>query len=137
MVIEELEHEGETSPRLEALRRCATDARDALLAGDLDAFGTSLSCNTEAQARLHPELVSEAAQRVIQTAAAHGASGWKVNGAGGDGGSVTILRGSGEPVDRRMLEAITEMVPAARAIPVTLSPHGVQTIGRPSRRGLE
>ena len=135
MVIEELEHEGETSPRLEVLRRCATEARDALLAGDLDAFGRSLSCNTEAQARLHPALVGDAAQRVIETAAAHGASGWKVNGAGGDGGSVTILRGSDARGDRRLLEAITGAVPAATAIPVTLSPHGVRTMVLPSRDG--
>jgi D-glycero-alpha-D-manno-heptose-7-phosphate kinase len=134
MVIEELEHEGEASPRLEVLRRCATDARGALLAGDLDAFGKSLSCNTEAQARLHPALIGEAAQRVIDAAAAHGASGWKVNGAGGDGGSVTILCGSGALVGQRMCEAIADVIPASKSIPVTLSPHGAQAIELPVRR---
>jgi D-glycero-alpha-D-manno-heptose-7-phosphate kinase len=125
MVIEELEHEGETSPRLETLRRCATDARDALLAGDLDAFGQALSSNTEAQAALHPALVGKAARRAIAAAAAHGAVGWKVNGAGGDGGSLTILCGR----DRRIQAAIAAAVPASRTIPVTLSPQGVRTDG--------
>jgi D-glycero-alpha-D-manno-heptose-7-phosphate kinase len=131
MVIEELEHEGAASPRLEALRRCAADARDALVAGDLDAFGESLSCNTKAQARLHPALVGEAAQRVIETAASYGASGWKVNGAGGAGGSVTILGRADAPVDPQMLEAIADAVPASKAIPVTLWPHGVRTVVLP------
>ncbi len=47
--------------------------------------------NTEAQARLHPALISPEAASVIEIAKAHGALGWKVNGAGGDGGSLTIL----------------------------------------------
>jgi D-glycero-alpha-D-manno-heptose-7-phosphate kinase len=131
MVIEELEHEGAASPRLEVLRRCAADARDALVAGDLGAFGESLSCNTKAQARLHPALVGEAAQRVIETAASYGASGWKVNGAGGAGGSVTILGRADAPVDPQMLEAIADAVPASKAIPVTLWPHGVRTVVLP------
>ena len=42
--------------------------------------------NTEAQERLHPELVSRDAHRVIEIAKEHGALGWKVNGAGGEGG---------------------------------------------------
>ena len=49
--------------------------------------------NTEAQRQLHPKLISEEAQRVIEIAHEHGALGWKVNGAGGEGGSVTILSG--------------------------------------------
>ena len=52
--------------------------------------------NTEAQRSLHPELVGVDARRVIEFAAAHGAIGWKVNGAGGDGGSVTILSATRE-----------------------------------------
>jgi len=127
LVIKELEGEGETSPRLDTLRRCATEARDALLSGDLRAFGAALSRNTEAQARLHPALVGQAAQRVIDAAAAHGALGWKVNGAGGDGGSVTILRGE----DDGLVDAIAAAVPASRSIPIALSPHGarVEVIG--------
>ncbi len=128
LVIAELEGEGETSPRLETLRRCAADARDALRAGDLEAFGRSLSCNTEAQACLHPRLIGEAARRVIEIAAAHGASGWKVNGAGGDGGSVTILRGSNSVADGRICEAIAAAVPGSSVIPVALAPHGARTI---------
>jgi D-glycero-alpha-D-manno-heptose-7-phosphate kinase len=125
MVIDELEHEGEASPRLETLRRCAADARDALLSSDLDAFGKALSRNTAAQAALHPALIGDAARRVISAAAAHGAIGWKVNGAGGDGGSLTILCGD----DRRILDAIAGAVPASRTIPIALARRGVQAAG--------
>ena len=61
---------------------------------DLEAFGRAMVTNTEAQAALHDELVGADARRVIEAAAAHGARGWKVNGAGGDGGSVTLLSAS-------------------------------------------
>src|SRR3712207_7723432 len=37
------------------------------------------------------ELVHRDAWRVIEIAQAHGAVGWKVNGAGGDGGTITLL----------------------------------------------
>jgi D-glycero-alpha-D-manno-heptose-7-phosphate kinase len=77
--------------RFDALRAAAERGRAALLAGDLDAFGAALDANTRAQAALHPELVGDRARRAIAVGAAHGLRGAKVNGAGGDGGSVTLL----------------------------------------------
>ena len=64
--------------------------------------------NTEAQARLHPDLVSADAWQVIDIAQRHGALGWKVNGAGGEGGSVTILCGALSAGKRAMSSAIEE-----------------------------
>jgi D-glycero-alpha-D-manno-heptose-7-phosphate kinase len=78
------------------LRDAAVAAREAVLAKDLDAFGQAMIANTEAQVSLHPGLVGLDARRVIDLVAAHGAVGWKVNGAGGDGGSVTILSATQE-----------------------------------------
>jgi D-glycero-alpha-D-manno-heptose-7-phosphate kinase len=127
LVIAVLEQEGEASPRLERLRRCAGEARDALLVGDLERFGRSLSANTDAQGRLHPAVIGEAAREVIAIAAGHGASGWKVNGAGGEGGSVTILSGPDVTSHARMLAAIASAVPQSRVIPIALSPRGVRT----------
>jgi D-glycero-alpha-D-manno-heptose-7-phosphate kinase len=46
--------------------------------------------NTLAQQRLHPDLIGPEAEQVIEIARAHGALGWKVNGAGGAGGSLTL-----------------------------------------------
>ena len=68
--------------------------------------------NTDAQRSLHPELVGVDATRVIEIAAAHRAVGWKVNGAGGDGGSVTILN-----ADREAKDALEQRVARLNARP--------------------
>ena len=47
--------------------------------------------NTAAQAALHPALVSTSAREIFALAKGHSAVGWKVNGAGGDGGTVSIV----------------------------------------------
>lgn len=100
---------------LETLRRCAHLAAAALTAGNLHAYGDALITNTEAQRALHPALISDDAQAIIDAAASAGALGWKVNGAGGDGGSVTIVCGDRRPD-----------VPAERVLPLRLSRQGVR-----------
>lgn len=92
-VIYQLTDAGPEHPALDDLRGAAHAARDALVVGNLDAFGAAMIANTEAQRRLHPSLVGARAQRAIDIASAFGAVGWKVNGAGGEGGSVTVLCG--------------------------------------------
>jgi D-glycero-alpha-D-manno-heptose-7-phosphate kinase len=124
-VIRELEDAGPEDPRLVALRQAAVDSRAAVLAGDLEALGRAMDANTAVQARLHPELVGRDAQRVIERARAHGAVGVKVNGAGGEGGSLTLL-GSPKAEDRRaMMEAVLGESSLFRHLPVRLSPHGL------------
>ena len=85
------------------------------LAQDLDAFGQAMIANTEAQRALHPELVGADARRVIELAAAHGAIGWKVNGAGGDGGSLTILSATrrSQGCDRASRRRVGHALPSA------------------------
>jgi D-glycero-alpha-D-manno-heptose-7-phosphate kinase len=73
------------------LRETALRAARALLAADIATYGDAMIANTEAQAELHPALVSDRARNVIAQAARCRATGWKVNGAGGDGGTVTII----------------------------------------------
>lgn len=90
-VIAELEAEGPGSAQLKRLTGLAADAAEALAAGDLRAWGRALSAATEAQRALHPQLVSVDAQAIIDLASADGALGWKVNGAGGAAGSVSVL----------------------------------------------
>jgi D-glycero-alpha-D-manno-heptose-7-phosphate kinase len=110
------------------LRDAAVAARDAVLTRDFDAFGRSMIANTEAQKALHPELVGVDARRVIEVAAAQGAVGWKINGAGGDGGSVTILSAT-----REAKEALEHRVAALdtryRVLPIQVSPGGLQVRG--------
>jgi D-glycero-alpha-D-manno-heptose-7-phosphate kinase len=52
-VIARLVQEGQDSPKLQDLRRCARGARDAVCEGDLDRLGRLMMENTEAQGRLH------------------------------------------------------------------------------------
>jgi D-glycero-alpha-D-manno-heptose-7-phosphate kinase len=107
------------------LREAAVAARDAVLARDLDAFGQAMIANTEAQGSLHPGIVGVDARRVIEVAAAHGAVGWKVNGAGGDGGSVTIL--SATPEAKEAFDQRVTVVDARyRVLPVQVSTVGLE-----------
>ncbi len=81
-----------------ALRRLSTLASSAartLEAGDVDGWATVLTESSAVQGELHQGLVGEAHQRAIEVARSLGAAGWKVNGAGGSGGSLTIVAGSG------------------------------------------
>jgi D-glycero-alpha-D-manno-heptose-7-phosphate kinase len=124
-VIARLVREGHDSPDLEDLRRCAVLARDAVLAGDLEGLGRAMVRNTDAQRRLHGELVSAQARAAIDVAASHGASGWKVNGAGGDGGSLSLLCGP-DPAGRRSIaRELLAADPALQVIPTRLSQEGL------------
>lgn len=125
-VIRSLESAGPDSPAIADLRRTAPRSRDALYAGDFHALGRAMTESTEAQQRLHPALVGSEARRVIGIARAHGALGWKVNGAGGEGGSLTLLCGESSAAKRALVRAIEQEDPAFRSIPVTLSRHGLR-----------
>ncbi len=126
MVIRELENAGPDCPKLEALRTTAPRSRDALYAGDFDALGRAMIENTEAQRLLHPDLISADADKVIEIAKAHGALGWKVNGAGGEGGSLTLLCGDMSHAKRAMLKAIKDTSPSFQNIPIYLSRQGLR-----------
>ena len=110
------------------LREAAVAARAAVLTQDLDAFGKAMIANTEAQRSLHLELLGADACKVIDIAAALGALGWKINGAGGDGGSVTILSASREAKDA-LEHRVAEQDPRYRVLPIRVSPRGLQVRG--------
>ncbi len=123
MVIRELEDLGPENPKLDALRACAAEAWAALQAEDLAAYGQALTRNTECQADLHPGLVNAEARAVMQLAEAHGALGWKVNGAGGEGGSLAIVAGADKA---GLAAAIRQANPAFQILPIRLSRTGVR-----------
>jgi D-glycero-alpha-D-manno-heptose-7-phosphate kinase len=111
---------------LEDLRRAAAAARDSVEAGDLAALGAAMRACTEGQRRLHPSLVGSDAQRVIDAVSARGALGWKVNGAGGEGGSLAVLCPPGERERAAIEAAIAKASDAYRVLPTTIAPSGVQ-----------
>lgn len=117
----------ERQAALESLREAALAGRRAIDARDLMALGQAAIANTVAQAALHPSLVGSAARQVIEAASGAGAVGWKVNGAGGDGGSVTILTADGS-TRAAVLAAVDRPDAGFRVLPILLSPDGL-TLG--------
>jgi D-glycero-alpha-D-manno-heptose-7-phosphate kinase len=126
MVIRGLENAGPDHPTLNQLRQTAVPTWEALAAGDFVTMGAAMQRNTALQAELHEALVSSEARRVIDIAQAHGALGWKVNGAGGSGGSLTLLSGADAAVKRTMLREIEQENELFQSIPITLSHHGLR-----------
>jgi D-glycero-alpha-D-manno-heptose-7-phosphate kinase len=126
MVIRDLENAGPEAPRLRPLRQTAARSKDALYAGDFNALGRVMTENTQAQAGLHDALMGPHHRAIIEIARTHGALGWKVNGAGGDGGSVTLLSGPDLSAKRAMLREIAQASPQYRHIPIYLSRFGLR-----------
>jgi len=125
-VILSLQNAGPDSRAIAELRRQAPHSRDALYAGDFHALGRAMSESTEAQGRLHSALVGTEARQVIEIAKAHRALGWKVNGAGGEGGSLTLLCGENSADKRSLIRDIEQASEAFRSIPIYLSRHGLR-----------
>ena len=127
MVIRGLENAGPGCKQLSDLRTTARKSRDALYAANFTGLGQAMIENTLAQEQLHPALINADAARVIDIARAHGALGWKVNGAGGEGGSLTLLCNESSCSRRTMIREIQEESPAFQSIPIYLSRHGLRT----------
>jgi D-glycero-alpha-D-manno-heptose-7-phosphate kinase len=126
-VIAELKDAGPDCPKLIPLRKTPEMARDAVYAGDFKTLGRSMIVNTEAQGELNVALISTDAQQVIEIAKQHGAIGWKVNGAGGEGGSITLLCGDTSSQKRELIRQIEAANPLFKNIPIYLSRFGLRT----------
>lgn len=127
MVIQNLENAGPDCVQLTDLRQTARKSRDAVYCGDFTALGEAMAENTSAQERLHPALVSQDAHRIIEIAKAHGVLGWKVNGAGGEGGSLSLLCDEHSSAKRAMIRAIEQENALFQNIPIYLSRYGLRT----------
>jgi D-glycero-alpha-D-manno-heptose-7-phosphate kinase len=125
-VIKGLEKPDADKSVLARLRKAACAGRDALCGNDLRAFGEAMISNTEAQGELHPALISSDSAAVIELAKKHGAIGWKVNGAGGEGGSLTLLCGAEGEKKRAFINAVHEMQRGIKVIPTYLSRRGLR-----------
>ncbi len=123
-VIADLGANAEHDPRLEELRKLAGRAKDSLCDCDFELFGETMCANTEVQRQLHKELVCQRFEELIDIAKAFGVIGWKVNGAGGDGGSMTLL-GDGEASRKRAFLREAESQ-GFKTIPIYLSRFGLR-----------
>jgi D-glycero-alpha-D-manno-heptose-7-phosphate kinase len=123
-VIKDLGDNAENDPRLVELRRLAAQAKDALYAGDFELLGRTMEANTDVQRALHKDLVCAKFNDIIAIARQFKALGCKVNGAGGDGGSLTILTNGDASTKRRMLKALRES--DYDVLPIYLSRYGLR-----------
>jgi D-glycero-alpha-D-manno-heptose-7-phosphate kinase len=112
-----------TDALLGPLRAAAAEAAAALAHGDLARYGAALVTNTDAQVALHPALVSDDAHALIELARMHDSAGWKVNGAGGDGGSLTIVA-SPDPARRAALVDAIDTVTRWQRLPLRVARRG-------------
>ncbi len=124
MVIADFGDNAEKDPRIERLRELAGEAREAVNTGNLETLGEVMNQNTGMQRALHPDLVCDKFEELIEIAGFFGVSGCKVNGAGGDGGSVTILGDGDAQKKKKLLHTLEEK--GYHAIPISLSPHGLR-----------
>lgn len=95
-----------TPAALEHIRDAARGAASALACGDVASYGQRLIDNHEAIRSMHDGLVSSEADELVALAARCGAVGWKVNGAGGEGGSIVVIGPADEDRDRWLVELI-------------------------------
>lgn len=124
-VIQRLQAHGTVQSSLEPLRKAARQASAAVHTHDWHRLGNLMQANTEAQRALHPMLVSPEADTIIHIAQRHGALGWKVNGAGGDGGSLTVFCNDSSVARRQLVSDVCAALPQVRHIPIHLSRTGV------------
>ena len=124
MVIANLGSEPHKDARLMQLRRLAHQSRDALSGGDFATLGRLFNANTEAQRALHKDLVCDDFEEIISLAGAFDALGCKVNGAGGDGGSVAILTDGDMRKKRELQNALVQK--GLQTLPIYLSRRGLR-----------
>lgn len=116
---------GEASPLpLKKMALLAEKAKESLEKGHLALYGEIMIENNEWQRRLGADLISPQAEEVISVAKRFSAWGWKVNGAGGEGGSLTILASLDDTERRKMVEAIINLGGGIKSLPLYLSPQG-------------
>jgi D-glycero-alpha-D-manno-heptose-7-phosphate kinase len=128
LVIASLERGDPRSSQIQVLRSLAEEAESCLKEGDLVHFGRVMDANNEAQRALHPDLISAEADSVIRIAKKHDALGWKVNGAGGQGGSLTILGCQDDKKRETMDREIDSLGKGIRNLPVSLSADGLKVV---------
>ena len=123
-VIDELGEGAEEDERIESLRALAPDAKVFLEDGDLCAYSSAMRISVDLQIAMNRHLVCMNAIEIMGIASRDmGVLGHKVNGAGGDGGTVTILT-DGSIKNRLRLEG--EISKKYQIIPVTIADEGLR-----------
>ena len=117
----------DNEPLLSPLRRAAVDASNALRAYDLRAYGKAMIDAHEGTRSLHADLVCTEAEEVVEIARHYGAVGWKVNGAGGNGGSIAVL-GPSDPQRMAALVRALDAEPRVELLRTRVAAFGVSVV---------
>ncbi|MCA1809559.1 MAG: GHMP kinase [Kiritimatiellia bacterium] len=123
-VIADLGEHAENDARLTELRRLAGLAKNSVYDGDFDGLGGIMNANTDVQRKLHRALVCPRFEEIIEIAGDFDVLGCKVNGAGGDGGSITLLSDGDMAKKRRLLKTLADH--GYQALPLYLSRQGLR-----------
>ncbi|RLD12051.1 MAG: GHMP kinase [Chlamydiae bacterium] len=124
MVIADLGNEPHKDSRLEQLRRLAHQSKNALCEGDFAQLGGIFNENIKVQEALHKNLICDSFKEIISIANNFDAIGCKVNGAGGDGGSVAILTNGDMSKKRELKKALIQH--NFQILPIYLSRRGLR-----------
>lgn len=125
-VIQRLEQKNADKSILRTLQKCAQRGKNALYDANFTEFGKAMIENTEAQMALHPALVSKTAKDIIELAKKYSVIGWKVNGAGGEGGSLTLLFDELTANKRKFQQDLTTLGDNIKVIPIYLARMGIR-----------
>jgi len=125
-VIRGFERSGSEDPRLCRLRQLAGEAKNAVCRGDYGELARVMNANTDVQRSMHESIFSAKAEALISFAQSFGAVGAKLNGAGGNGGSITFLFGASNTDQRDFVGRLADEFPSVSVMPVTLSRHGLR-----------
>ena len=123
-VIDKLGNDAENSPYMIALRNIARKAKEKLNDGNFDDFGECLNQNTQVQREMHPALVCDQFENINEICNDFNVLGCKVNGAGGDGGTMTVLTDGDMNKKRILASKLNEM--GFKVIPVYLDNQGLR-----------
>jgi D-glycero-alpha-D-manno-heptose-7-phosphate kinase len=115
-----LSREEKVAAALRRLKAIAIEMRDALLSGDLTAFGALLAENWQRQKELHPSITNDAVEALFGAAKGAGAVSGKACGAGGGG---CLLLWCQEGAVSRVAEALGDA--GARVIDFALDQEGL------------
>lgn len=123
-VIERLGEDASENELFQRLRALAADAKNSIYAGDFKRLGQIMNENTEVQRQLHKDLVCAAFEDIISICQSFGVMGCKVNGAGGDGGTITALTDGDMAKKRQLIKTLTES--GYEVIPIYLARQGLR-----------
>lgn len=96
-----------------------------LMKNDFRGFGETMIYNHELQRELNYSLINKEARKIIKIAKDFGAVGWKVNGAGGPGGSLTIMGSKHFKEKEEMIKMISNSCKNCYNIPIEIDSCGL------------